>query len=71
MDDILEIADDTSQDYLIDDHAKMVLNNDNINRARLKIDTRKWIICKLVPRVYGNKDDKSNLSHEEWLKLLM
>ncbi len=51
---ILEIADDSSQDYLVDDKGRYVINNANINRARLKIDTRKWIACKLAPRVYGN-----------------
>ena len=30
---------------------------DHINRARLRIDTRKWMAGKLRPKVYGDKLD--------------
>jgi hypothetical protein len=44
---ILEIADDEEQDTA----------QDRINRARLKIDTRKWIASKLLPKVYGERNN--------------
>jgi hypothetical protein len=44
VDEILEIADDAANDNMI-----------AINSAKLKIDTRKWIASKLVPRLYGDK----------------
>ncbi len=53
MDEILEVADDVSQDQLVDSQGKIILNHQAINRARLKIDTRKWLASKLVPKVYG------------------
>ncbi len=31
------------------------LTNEEINLARLKVDARKWIACKLHPRHYGDK----------------
>lgn len=57
VDEILEITDDSSQDSFINDEGKRVPNKASIERARLKIDTRKWIACKLAPRVYGKVDN--------------
>ena len=36
---------------------KMEGGTDHINRARLRIDTRKWMAGKLRPKVYGDKLD--------------
>lgn len=55
VDEILEISDDISQDTVIDDAGKTSINYEHINRTRLRVDTRKWIACKLVPRVYGDR----------------
>ena len=30
-----------------------VVNSDHINRSRLRVDTRKWLMAKLMPRKYG------------------
>ncbi|EHL31828.1 terminase small subunit-like protein [Legionella drancourtii] len=67
IDEILEIADDESNDCFIDEDGKPVSNNSVVNRARLKIDTRKWLASKLVPKVYGNKigiESDSSMSEE-------
>lgn len=77
VDQMLEISDDTSQDQLIDDQGKIVPNPQSINRARLRIDTRKWLACKLVPRVYGPKPPEESFVDpklkqdiwERWAKL--
>jgi hypothetical protein len=62
VDEILEISDDSSQDQFIDAQGKTVFNPQSVNRARLKIDTRKWLACKLVPRIYGLKpEDESRI----------
>jgi len=55
IDEILEIADDTQHDTIISENGKKIANNEWINHARLKIDTRKWLAAKLVPRLYGDK----------------
>ncbi|WP_347251489.1 hypothetical protein [Legionella sp.] len=62
VDEILDIADDTSQDQLIDAEGKIIFNHQALNRARLKIDTRKWLASKLIPKVYGTKaeDEEPN-----------
>ena len=57
VDEIMEISDDASQDQYVNEIGVLVPNPPAINRARLKVDTRKWLASKLVPKVYGNKID--------------
>lgn len=52
IDEILEIADDSSQDT-INEHGRKICNSEFIARSKLRIDTRKWLASKLVPKVYG------------------
>jgi len=55
-DEIIDIADDTSNDTLI--HEKTgaeYANSEWINRSRLKVDARKWKASKLAPKKYGDK----------------
>lgn len=46
----LEIADQYEREA-----EKLEGGTDHINRARLRIDTRKWMAGKLRPKVYGDK----------------
>lgn len=54
---IKEIADDTSRDTITKINSTGeeydVCNTEWIARSRLRVDTRKWIACKLLPKVYG------------------
>lgn len=54
---ILQIADETSNDYIEDKTAPTgyKLNGEAIQRSRLRIDTRKWLAGKLKPKRYGDK----------------
>lgn len=59
---IIEIADDDTDDELFvggDDEsgagAKRVQNSEFIARSKLKVDARKWVVSKLVPKKYGDK----------------
>ncbi|EHL31972.1 terminase small subunit-like protein [Legionella drancourtii] len=54
VDELLEIADDSSQDQVFDSEGQIHFNGQAIQRAKLRIDTRKWLACKLVPKVYGS-----------------
>jgi len=31
------------------------LNGDHVQRSRLRIETRKWILSKALPKIYGDK----------------
>jgi len=59
IDEILTIADDSSNDTYVNDDGKLVIDHEHINRARLRVDTRKWIAAKLAPRLYGTISDAS------------
>lgn len=50
---IVKIADNESKDHVVGDDGKLVMNSVKVARDRLRIDTRKWIACKLLPKVYG------------------
>src|SRR5690242_18516843 len=50
---IVKIADNEASDHVVGDDGKLVMNSVKVARDRLRIDTRKWIACKLLPKVYG------------------
>jgi hypothetical protein len=60
FDEILEIADDASNDFMArksggEEGAEEAVNHENIQRSRLRIDARKWMAGKLAPKKYGEK----------------
>lgn len=59
-DEIIEIADDSGNDKSIDDKGREIVDFDHINRSRLRVDARKWVAAKLLPKKYG---DKQTIEH--------
>lgn len=59
FDECLTIADSQEGDVYERDGVEVV-NHDAIARAKLRIDTRKWMAGKLRPKVYGDKLDLSS-----------
>lgn len=59
FDEILEIADDSRRDYRKTE-AGREFDHEHVQRSRLRIDTRKWIASKLLPKKYGEKVDLSH-----------
>jgi hypothetical protein len=53
LDEILEIADDTSQDTTITDFGPKP-DTEWISRSKLRVDARKWAMSKLAPKKYGD-----------------
>jgi hypothetical protein len=71
VNEIKSISDDTSNDTIINKQGEEVCNSEWIARSRLKVDTRKWIACKLLPKVYGERviqDTNITFTQEDWLK---
>ena len=70
---MLDIADETSNDTIITETGERQ-NSEWINRSRLRVDTRKWIVSKLMPKKYGDKVDVTtngkdiNIPIIEWVK---
>jgi histone H3/H4 len=58
---ILEIADDGSNDWIEREVESgktiKVVDHEHIARSRLRVDTRKWLMSKLMPQKYGQKLD--------------
>ena len=54
LDEIIEIADDDSQDTSYGDSGPKA-NTEWISRSKLRVDTRKWAMSKLAPKKYGDK----------------
>ncbi len=58
-DELLEISDDATNDYMKrvskDGEEYEVVNAEHIQRARLRVDTRKWLLSKMLPKVFGDK----------------
>jgi hypothetical protein len=55
VDEMLDIADDSSGDVVTDEEGNERENREFINRSRLRVDTRKWIASKLKPKKYSDK----------------
>lgn len=54
-DETLEIADDGTNDSYVDEDGGTRINTDVIARSRLRVDTRKWLLSKVLPKVYGDR----------------
>ncbi len=55
---IIDIADNATNDYMEKlEGDGYIFNSENVQRSRLRIDTRKWLMSKMNPKVYGDKLD--------------
>ena len=55
FEDILSISDSTKDDKIIDDDGKEIVNHNVIQRDRLRVDARKWMLGKMNPKKYSDK----------------
>lgn len=59
FDECLEIADDSSRDTVTKTRADGTtyegFDFDHIARSRLRVDTRKWVCARMVPKKYGDR----------------
>lgn len=59
-DEIIDISDDGQNDSYVDEDGQPRTNVDVIARSKLRVDSRKWMLSKMLPKVYG---DKLDLNH--------
>ena len=56
---IIEIADDSRRDFIVregkDGEETRVVDHDHIARDRLRVDSRKWLLSKMLPKIYGDR----------------
>ena len=55
LDEIIEIADESSLDRNINEEGKSYVDHEVVARSRLRVDVRKWAMSKLAPKKYGDK----------------
>lgn len=56
--DILDISDNGANDWMERHHGEdvsWVTNGEALQRSRLRVDTRKWLMSKMQPKKYGEK----------------
>jgi hypothetical protein len=68
-DDIIEIADNSGSDWKLevrgkDKPAVKVVDREVMERSRLRIETRKWLLSKALPAIYGDQADKKGAPAE-------
>jgi hypothetical protein len=59
-DDLLDIVDDGTNDFVVrerDGERITVVDHEHIQRSRLRADTRKWLLSKALPKLYGDRID--------------
>lgn len=70
FEDILDIADDGSNDYTVkkrpDGSEYDAFDAEHVQRSKLRVDARKWMVSKLAPKKYG---DKLELEHSGGVNL--
>lgn len=50
---ILDISDDALNDYQVNEKGEKVFSSEHVQRSKLRVDSRKWIASKLLPKKYG------------------
>lgn len=57
-DELLDITDDGRNDWMLRNDPKnpgYQANGENVQRSRLRFDARRWILSKMLPKIYGDK----------------
>ncbi len=57
FEEILTIADENQFDTKTLDDGKVVVDSEVVQRSRLRVDARKWMLGKMNPKKYGDKLD--------------
>lgn len=56
-DELLEISDDGRNDWVEREAGGKLLDHEHVQRSKLRADTRKWLLSKQLPKVFGDKLD--------------
>lgn len=54
-DEIMDISDDGSNDYYKREGKEPSFDGEHVQRSKLRVDARKWVASKLLPKKYGDK----------------
>ena len=69
FEDLLDISDEKTNDIVIkegkDGKAYESVDHENIQRSKLKVDTRKWVLARMNSKKYSEKTYTDNTNREE------
>lgn len=57
---VLDISDDGKNDWMekrSGDNVSWIVNGEAVQRSKLRVETRKWLMAKMKPKRYGDKLD--------------
>jgi hypothetical protein len=54
-DQIIDISDESEGDTYKDSNGAIRTDQEVVGRARLRVDTRKWLLSKCLPKIYGDR----------------
>ena len=57
-DEIIEISDDSSRDIIDTEHGPKT-DAEVVARSRLRVDSRKWMLSKMLPKIYGDRTENT------------
>ena len=76
--DLLEIADDGRNDTYITEDGEERTNHEVVMRSKLRLDTRKWLLSKFLPKTFGDRVEINGevravvssepLTEDEWVE---
>lgn len=71
-DEMIEISDQTEGDHYIDEQGRLKVDHDQVNRAKLKIGTRQWLMSRLHHERFGDRIQQEikgdlNVNHHDVL----
>ena len=67
FEEILDIADDGTNDFYernVGSSTIVAPDSEHIQRSRLRVDTRKWFLSKVLPKKFGDKMDLTTKDKE-------
>lgn len=67
-DEIIEISDDSEGDIIDTEHGPKV-DAERVARSKLRVDSRKWMLSKMLPKVYGDKLDLNHSGRVQFEKI--
>ena len=62
---VIAIADDAAHDTV-----EGKPNPENVQRAKLRVNTRQWVMSRLLPKKYGNRVEIAHSDGEELIAAL-
>lgn len=57
VEELTDISDNGQTDYYVDEKGNFKVDHENIQRSKLRVDTRKWIASKILPKKFGERLD--------------